>query len=150
MSLKEVLAELGELAGAGERRLAHQHGRAHLEVAELACVSIEHEIGQGALEPRERPAQNHEAGARELGRALEIHQTERLADVEMLLGHEIEGGRLADFADFPVGALVLAHRHVVRGLVGQTLKHRPKFVRSPALLPTNALVIILEPADLFD
>ena len=51
----QVVLELGELAGAGQRGAVHQIGRRHLLVAVLAGVEVEHEA-RSARAPAARPA----------------------------------------------------------------------------------------------
>ncbi len=51
----------------------------------LAGLQIEHEVGNGAFEAGQRPGQHHEASSGELGGALEVHEPEGLAEIEVLL-----------------------------------------------------------------
>ena len=86
-------------------------------------MQVEHEVGQRALHMRERARQQHEARSGHLGRGLEIHQAQRLADVEVLTGLEIECRLVAPGADFLVCRLIGALGDVVGGPVGK-LCHR--------------------------
>ena len=76
-----------------------------------------------ARSSRAKRAREHdEAGARELGRPLEVHQPEGLADLEVLLRATVGVGRLAPAPDLDIGALVGAVGHIVRRQVGKALR----------------------------
>ena len=81
----------------------------------LARVQVEHELLERPLEPRQRTLQHHEAGARQFCGRLEVHEAERLADLEMLarLVHALERRRLPPAAKLDIVALVIAVRRVV-------------------------------------
>ncbi len=51
------------------------------------------------MQAREAPAQDRKARTGKLGRSLEIEQAERLAQIEVLLWLEVEGGFLPLDAD---------------------------------------------------
>ncbi len=110
--------ELRQLAGAEQDVVADQERRAHLEVAVLVGLQVEHQGGERPLEPRHLPGQRDEAGAGELGGAAEIH-AERGADLIVLLGREVEPAGLAPAPQLDVGALIGAVRHVVGERVGE-------------------------------
>ncbi len=116
---EQVLAEFRQLIGAEHRGIAHQNRRVDLEIAVLAGVQIEHELHQRPLHPRQRALQHHETRAGELGRRIEIHQAERLADLDMLLRPEPLGKlrRRAEAADLDIVVLVLALGRVFAGQV---------------------------------
>src|SRR6185437_10210571 len=103
-----ILAEFGQAAGAESSLVAHHQRRRNLGVAELVCLQIDHELADRPLEPRELSLEDDEAGARQLAGACEIHQPERLAELEMLLRREVEARRRAVAADEPVAMLVRA------------------------------------------
>ena len=67
-------------------------------------MQVEHELSQRPFEPRQRSFQDDESRAGELRRGLEIHQPERLAELEMLLRLKREFLRRAEFAQNLVGA----------------------------------------------
>ena len=69
--LEEVLLELGELAGARQRRADDEVGREQLGVPALG-VHVDHEGHQRPLQPRQRAPVEDEARAGDLGRALEV------------------------------------------------------------------------------
>ena len=82
----------------------------------LGRVQVEHELRQRAFEPREAGLEHHKARARELGRGLEVHQPQRLAQLEMLLRREIfffEIARQAELVMLDIVFGVLAVRHFV-------------------------------------
>jgi hypothetical protein len=115
---KLVVAKLRQLRGPEHRLVAHQQRRVDLGVAVLAGVQVEHEVGQRALQPCQRALQHHEARAGQLRRRLEVHQPERLADLEMLPGLEVERARAPQLAHLDVGGFVRPHRHVVGRHIG--------------------------------
>src|SRR4029079_9917840 len=95
--------EFRQLAGAEPGGVAYEKRWIDLGIAVLGCMQIEHELGERALEPRQRFFQDNESGDRELGRGLEIPQRARFAELEMLLGLKREVSRFANFAEFLVG-----------------------------------------------
>ena len=114
----------------------------------LGGVQIEHELAERAFEPCKLALQHREARAGEFRGALEIHQAERLADLEMLLRLEVDAARLADLAHLDIVVLVLADRHVVERHVGD---HRQRVVErlvETTLLGLGALDEALDLADL--
>ena len=109
--------EFRQLRRAEHGLVAHEERRVDLGVAVLGRVQVEHELRQRPLQPRQRALQHNEARAGEFRGGLEIHQAERLADLEMLLRLEGELLWRADFAQLDIGLLVSADRHVPRGKV---------------------------------
>ena len=145
---EQVIGELGQVAGAERRRLAHEKRRVDLGVAELAGVHIEHEGGERPLHARQRAREHDEARPRHARRALEVHAPERLADLEMLLHREVEASRLARAAQLEVGALVHALRHRLLGRVGLAGQQRIEPGRGGALVVFERANIVLDLGDL--
>ena len=86
-----ILGEFRQLAGAEQRRVAHQQRRADLGVAELVGMQVEHELGERALQPRERALEHDEARAGQLGGAARNPcRPAPRPDLEMLLRREAE------------------------------------------------------------
>ena len=106
------------------RLVAHQQRRRDLGIAVLAGLQIEHELAKRALEPGQLALQDDEARTGQLGRGLEIHQAQRLADLEMLLRREVERRRLAMAADFAIVVGIGAVRHVVERQIGDDGQRR--------------------------
>ena len=88
-------------------------------VAVLARVEVEHEGDQGALQPGARSEVDREAGAGDLGAALEVKDAECRPQVPVRLGLEVERPRLAHDLLNPVRGLVLADRDAGVGEVRQ-------------------------------
>ena len=115
-----IVLELRQLRRAEHRVVAHQHRRLDLGVAVFCRVQVEHELLEGAGKPRQRPFQHDKARAREFRRRLEVHQAQRLAELEMLLRLV----QAAEFRPYPPAAnldivgLVLAVRNIVERQVG--------------------------------
>ena len=82
-------------------------------------MEVEHEVDQRPLEPGTGAEVDGEAGAGDLGAALEVEDAEGRAEVPVGLGLEVEVARLADPPLDPVGGLVLALRHGVVGKIGE-------------------------------
>ena len=94
------------------------------------------------------PFQHHEARAGKLRGGLEIHQAERLAELEMLLRLKRKLRRFADLAQNLVGAGVRPDRHVGCGRVGNGGEQRSKLVVEPLLARLARLDRVLEACDL--
>ena len=88
----------------------------------LACVHIEHELAERALEPRQTLLQDNKARAGEFRRKLEIHLSERFAQIEMLLRLECVVAFFAEYMMLDVAARVGAVRHVIERRVGDLRK----------------------------
>ena len=130
---EQLVAELGQLAGTDQRAVADQHRRAHLGIAELGAVQIDHEIAQRAFQPGQRAAQQHEPRAGELRRRGKIHLPQPLAYLHMVLDREIEDRRIADPAELDIGRLVRALRDVLGRQIGQPGEQRLERIVEAAL-----------------
>ena len=108
---EQVLFEFGELPRALEGVGGDEQRGAHLEIAVLTGVKLEHELSEGSLEPRSKPGEHREPGAGHLGGSLEVQDSECLAQLPMRFGLEVEARRLAPLAHECVGGLVGSHRH---------------------------------------
>ena len=115
---EHVVLELGQLAGAFEHLAVDDVGRVALGVAMLLGLHVEHELGERAMQSRDRPAQEREARARELGAGVEI-EAERRADVDVIARREVELARPAPAPHLDVRALVGADRDARVGQVRQ-------------------------------
>ena len=143
-----VFLEFGKLRGAEHGVVAHEKRRRDLGVTVLAGVQVEHELGESALEPRESPLKHDEARARELRSRLEIHQAERLADLEMLLRLEGEIRWRAPFALFDIGVGIGPDRHVGCGIVRDRGEQSPQLVVEPLFVGLARLNGALQRANL--
>ena len=83
-------------------------------------MHVQHERGERALQPGQRAGEDDEARAGELGRPLEVHEAERLADLEVLLGAAVPERLIAPAPDLDIGAFVGPAGHIVRRKVGNT------------------------------
>ena len=109
---EEVVRELRQLAGAGHRRPGDEVRDGELGVAVPAGVQGEEERRQRPLEHRPRAARDAEPGTRELGRATEVEDAHRLAELDVV-ARGVERRGVADAADLdgvglggPVGGVV--------------------------------------------
>ena len=119
---KRSSANLGSLAGAVERAGIDEAGGKDFDVAVLAGVEVEHEVGEGALEAGAGAELQDEAGAGDLGGALEVEDAERFADLPVRLGREVEGGDRAPGLLDDVVVLGDAGGYGVVGKVGEGLE----------------------------
>ena len=87
---EEVLGKLGQLAGAEERLGVDHERRQHFFVAVLLRVQVEHEADERPLQPRPRAHVDRKPRPAQLGRAFEVENAERFADLPVRFGLEIE------------------------------------------------------------
>ena len=113
--------------------------REDLPVAVLARVHVQHEIDEGALQPGPCAEVEREAGAGDLGGALEIQDAEARADVPVGLRLEVEARRLAPGLDHGVVRAVPADRY--RG-VRQVGDAHQQAVQPLLGLPERALELL--------
>ena len=78
--------EFRHLPGAEKGAFTGKDRRLHLGIAEMIRMKIKHEIAQRPFQPRQPRLQIDEARTGDFRRALEIHQPQRLAQLEMLFG----------------------------------------------------------------
>ncbi len=86
----QVVAELGQVAGADHAVGAHHEGRIDLFVAVLAHVHVDKPVGQRALQAGAGALQQVEAAAGELDAPLEVDDAQRLAQFPVRLGREVK------------------------------------------------------------
>ena len=164
--LEQVVFELGQLAGAVQRGGVHHERRQNFGVAVLAGVQVEHEVGQRPLQLRAQLPVDSKTRARDLGGALQIQNSQRLSQIPVRLGREIELRRLAPAADFLVVRRRAAHGHARVRHVGnpdqQPAQLAVELLRNFFMLldllaqalgffdqPRRILLVLLELRDLF-
>ncbi len=119
VAVKELVGELGQLAGAEEGARVDDGGRQDLRVAMFAGMEVEHEVGEGAFEAGAGAEMHDEAGAGNFGGALEVEDAQGFADLPMGFRGE---GKVRDFAPghfTDVVVLGAADGDAVLGQVGQ-------------------------------
>ena len=121
---EQVLAEFRQLPGAVHGRVIDQEGHRRLGVAVLIGMQRDHPMTKRTFEPRERALQHREARAGELGGGREVHEPQRLAQLEMLLGGEGQRGRGAMDVQHHIGRFVGPVRHIGVQPVRQRRKQR--------------------------
>ena len=84
----------------------------------LAGVHVEHELCDGAVQPRQPPLEQHKARAGNLGRGLKIKQALSLAKLDMVLGCKTESADRAHTARLRVIFRRPAHRNTRMGQIG--------------------------------
>ena len=108
----EVVFKFRQLARAVEDLIAHQ--KRHIYELEAArVIKFDHVIDESHIQLCAQPADRGEAAAAELDAALEIKPSQRLAELKVLLGREVERARIKHLFDTDVFVLVRADRHVV-------------------------------------
>ena len=118
LQAEQILLEFRQLAGAEQAVAVDQIGYVGLGIAVLAGVGVEHELGQRPVQARQGAGHDHEARAGQLGRRVEVQAAQGLAQVDMILGLEIELRYLAPGALLAVVLLVLPVRDRVMRNVG--------------------------------
>ncbi len=81
-------------------------------------MAVEHEADQRPLQPRSSAHVDGEPGSAQLGRALQIENAQRLAQLPVRLGLEVEGGLFAPSLDGDVVGLATAGGNFVASEVG--------------------------------
>ena len=148
LGAEQIAGELGQLARAVGRGIAHQARGFGLAVAELLRLDVEHEVGEGPFETRQTALEDDEARARDAHRGLEIHHAERRAQVDVVPRVEIEPGRFADPPHLHVRRLVETVGRVVRRQVGQRRQQLFDLGVEAALFRLAVADQVLELADL--
>ena len=103
--LEQVLFEFRELPGRSQRFGIDDVGRHDFGVTALA-VCVEHEINEGAIQPRAGAGDQRKPRAGDLRRAIEIEDAQGLAEVPVRLRLEIEAGLLTPRALHAIGAFI--------------------------------------------
>ena len=112
-SCKLIIRELRQLRRSEHRVIAHQQRWIDFGVAVLPGVQIEHELPDGALQPREALLQNDEARAGHFGSRLEVHELQTFAKLHMLLRLERIIALRAEVMMLDIAVLVGAVRHLI-------------------------------------
>ena len=108
----EIVFKFRQLARAVEDLIAHQ--KRHIYELEAArVIKFDHIVDESHIQFRTQPADRGEAATAEFNAALEIKPSQRLAELEVLLGRKVKRARLKHLFDTDVFALVRADRHVV-------------------------------------
>src|SRR5262249_18508379 len=93
--LEEVCLELGQLAGAGHGRPAHQRRQRELGVTVPSGVQVQEILGDGPLQLSADALEDGKARARQLRRPGEIEDAQALADGRVIGWFEIEYRQIA-------------------------------------------------------
>ena len=115
---EQVVFELGQLAGTAQAVGVDDQRHVGFFVAVFAGVQVQHELGQGPVQARQRAAQHGETGAAELGGGVAVEPAVAGAQLDVVLHREIEGARRAPAKHFEVVLFVGAGRHAGVGQVG--------------------------------
>jgi hypothetical protein len=94
----------------------------------LVRLHVQHELADGAFQPRQPALQHREPRARHPRRRLEIQQPHGLAQIGVILGRPVFARRPPRPADQHVSGLVLAVGHIVRR---QVLLRRQQVAQVP-------------------
>ena len=152
---EQILGKLGQLPGAEERLAVDHKRRQHFRVAVAssfarARVQVEHEADQRPFEARSGAHVHRKARARELGRALQVENAQRLAQLPVRLGLEVEGWLLAPGFDGDVVGLGFACGHFVAGQVGNPRQQLAQPVVQGRGGRVQIVELFLERPSLFD
>ncbi len=137
---KLVIAKFRQLCGSEHGRVTHQKGRINLLVTMFAGMQIDHELTESTLEPGKATAQDDEARPRQLGRGIEIHQAQTLAEGKNVPSDKALGefGFLPYAPDFHIAMLVGTHRHIIEGLIGNLRQGLGQGPRTRPVRPPRA------------
>ena len=113
LQLEEVLLELRQLAGAGQRLARHEIRHPGFAVAVLAHVQVEHELRERAMQRRHRSGHHRKARAGKAARRDRIEPAEPLADRHVIGRLEIETARLAVTANLDIRRRIAPGRHAL-------------------------------------
>jgi hypothetical protein len=128
-----VVVEFRQLRGAEHDLVAHEQRRIDLGIAMFVHMQIEHELADGALQPRNLSLEHHEARAGKPARRLEIHALKSLAEIEMLF-RVVDARRRSNAAQKHVAAFIGAERNILERQVGDGGEPHAQF-RFDLLLP---------------
>ena len=124
LDLEEVVLELRQLPGAAQRRWADQIGCVALLVAVPGGVRVQHELREGAMQPRDGALHDDEASPRQLGRRREV-QAETGTERDVVLHRERSRSRGPPAPDLDVVGFRASDR---RRLVRQVRQRQQQFV----------------------
>ncbi len=105
----------------------------------LRGLQVEHELAERSLQPGQLAFERHEPGAGHPRGGLEVHQAERLAQLDVVLGRVQppggQGRRIAEAVglDLDIAVFVGAGGHAIGGQVGQAGQAFLQFRADPAL-----------------
>ena len=111
LNLEKVRGKFRELAGAHQRSGVDKKRGQNFRVAMLACVHIQKEIGEGALQASAPTLVDCKARAGNFRGDGEVEYSGALPDFPVRLGHKIEFRRRAPAAHFDIVGGAVAHRH---------------------------------------
>jgi hypothetical protein len=126
--LEEVFLELGQLAGAGHGRPAHQRWQRELGVTVPSGVQVQEELGDGPLQLSAGALEDGKPRAGQFRRPGEIEDTQALADGRMIGRFEIEHRQIAPPAYLRGGVLRVAVRAAVLRQVRDLQQQRPQLI----------------------
>src|SRR6185436_11301666 len=110
---EQILLELREIPGTGQRRAIYKKWRLRFLVAMLMRVKVEHEVDERPLEACAGAEEHRESGAGHPSRALEVQDAQRGTELPVGFRFEIKGRRCPPPADLDVVGGRLPHRDAV-------------------------------------
>ena len=122
VGVEKVVSELGEISCAEQRLGVYERRGKHFDVAVLAGMEVEHELGEGAFEAGAGAEVDDEARAGDLGSALEVEDAELFAELPVGLGGERKLARLTPGLDDLIVVLGSPSGDVVGGEIGERLE----------------------------
>ena len=125
LEAEQVFFEFGKLARTVHAFLIHNIGRKEFRISVSVHMQVEHEVDQGSLQSSPQAPVESEAGARYLGGASEIQNSQILADIPVGFGGKGELGLFSPSADLRIVRFGLSDGYAV---VGQIRDHGKKSV----------------------
>ena len=133
--LEEVFLELGQLAGAGHGRPAHQRWQRELGVTVPSGVQVQEELGDGPLQLGADALEDGEPRAGQFRRPGEIEDAQALADGRVISRLEVEHRQIAPPAYLDGEVLRVAVRAAVLRQVRDLQQQRLQLVIQLLLPP---------------
>src|SRR3569833_3460305 len=110
-NFKQIRLELGQLTGTAQTVGIHEIRYIGFRIAVRTGMQVQHELDQRAVQTRERTAHHRKARTGDFRSGLEVEKDELRAEIDVILGREVELRRRAPTAHLDVVVLVPALWH---------------------------------------
>ncbi len=145
---EQIFCELRQLARPEQAAAVHDERRKHLGIPVLPDVHVEHEIGQRPLQPGARAHVDREPRPAQLGRALQVQDSQVRPQLPVRLRLKIELPPLAPSLDDDVVLFRPPHRNLVPCKVRDARQRKPHRLIEPRGLGIQLVQRIFELARL--
>src|SRR3569832_1749022 len=104
-NFKQSRLDLGQLTGTAQTVGIHEIRYIGFRIAVRTGMQVQHELDHRAVQTRERTAHHRKARTGDFRSGLEVEQTELRAEIDVILGREVELRRRAPTAHLNVVVL---------------------------------------------